>query len=46
MDKSISRDQTGFMKGRFIGDNIRQVYDLMNYTEQKHIPGLLMLNDF
>ena len=46
MDKLISRDQTGFLKGRFIGENIRLVYDLMNYTEQKHIPGLLMLIDF
>ena len=34
------------MKGRFIGENSRLVYDLMNYTEQKRIPGLLMLIDF
>ena len=46
MDELISRDQTGFLKGRFIGENIRLVYDLMNYKEQKHIPGLLMLIDF
>ncbi len=37
MDKLISRDQTGFLKGRFIGENIRLVYDLMNYTEKKTI---------
>ena len=42
MDKLIRREQTCFLKGRFIGANIRLVYDLMNYTEQKHIPGLLM----
>lgn len=46
MDKLISRDQTGFLKGRFIGENIRLVYDLMNYTERNNIPGLLMLIDF
>ena len=34
------------LKGRFIGENIRLVYDLLNNTEQKHIPGLLMLIDF
>lgn len=46
LDKLISSDQTGFLKGRFIGENIRLVYDLMNYTEQNQIPGLLMLIDF
>lgn len=46
LDKLINRDQTGFLKGRFIGENIRLVYDLMNYTEQNQIPGLLMLIDF
>lgn len=46
MGKLISRDQTGFLKGRFIGENIRLVYDLMNYTERNNIPGLLMLIDF
>ena len=42
----ISTDQSGFMAGRFIGENIRQVYDIMNYTEFNDIPGLLLLIDF
>ena len=42
----ISLDQSGFMAGRFIGENIRQVYDIMNYTELNNIPGLLLLIDF
>lgn len=46
LDKLISNDQTGFVKGRFIGENIRLVYDIMNYTERKQIPGLIMLIDF
>ena len=46
MDKLFSTDQTGFLKGRFIGENIRLVYDLVNYTEQKHIQRFLMLIDF
>lgn len=44
--KSINRDQTGFLKGRFIGENIRLVYDIMHFTENNDIPGLLMLIDF
>ena len=42
----INKDQTGFIKGRYIGENIRLVYDLMSYTEENHIPGLLLLIDF
>ena len=34
------------MKGRYIGENTRFIYDLMAYTESKNIPGLLMLIDF
>lgn len=46
MDKVISRDQTGFLKGRFMRENIRLVYHLMNNTEIKNISGLLILIDF
>ena len=31
----ISNCQTGFTKGRFIGECSRLVYDIMNYTEKK-----------
>lgn len=41
-----TNDQTGFVKGRFIRENIRLVYDIMNYTQSKEIPGLIMLIDF
>lgn len=43
LDKLISKDQTGFIKGRFIGENIRIIYDVINYTELNFIPGLLMV---
>ena len=46
LDNIISRDQTGFLKGRFIGENTRLVYDMLQYTEQNNITGLLMLIDF
>ena len=44
----ISQSQTGFIKGRFIGESTRLVYDVMNYmyTEIKKIKGLLMFIDF
>ena len=45
IDKIIKKDQTGFLKG-YIGENTRLIYDLMNYTEQNNIPGLLLLIDF
>ena len=46
IDKLISRDQTGFISGRYIGDNTRLVYDLMQFVDEKNIPGLLLLIDF
>ena len=46
LDKLIHKDQTGFIKGRFIGENIRLIYDIMHYTEWNDVPGLLMLIDF
>ena len=46
LDYLISDTQTGFLKGRYIGENTRFIYDLMSFTEQKNIPGLLVLLDF
>ena len=46
LDHLISPSQTGFVSGRYIGESTRLVYDIMNFTETKNIPGLLMLIDF
>ena len=46
MDELICRDQTCVWKVKFIVENIILLDDLMNYTEQKHIPGLLIIIDF
>ena len=46
LDKLINTDQTGFIEGRFIGENTRLVYDILPFTEEEHIPGLLLLIDF
>ena len=44
--KLISDTQSGFISGRFIGENTRLVYDIMHYLEKNKLPGLLMLVDF
>ena len=46
IDKLISRDQSSFISGRYNGDNTRIVYDLMQFVDEKNIPGLLLLIDF
>ena len=46
LPKIIYKDQTGFLKGRYIGENIRLLYDSLVYTEKEEIPGLLLLIDF
>ena len=42
----INSDQTGFIPGRYIGENTRLIYDILHYTEEKDIPGILLLIDF
>ena len=42
----IKEEQKGFIKGRFIGENTRLIYDIINYLEINNIPGLLVLIDF
>ena len=46
LPKLIHEDQTGFIAGRYIGENIRTLYDLFHYTKKNNIPGLLLLIDF
>ena len=42
----INYDQSGFLKGRFIGENIRLIDGIIKYTAAKNIPGLLLFLDF
>ena len=42
----IHPDQTGFMKGRYIGQNIRLINDIIQQTELQKIPGILLFLDF
>ena len=46
LPKIINNDQTGFLKGRFIGENIRLIDSIINDTNTEKIPGLLLFVDF
>ena len=42
----IDHDQTGFLKGRSIAENICLINNVISYTHLKDIPGLLLFIDF
>ena len=42
----IHCDQAGYVKGRYIGQNIRTIIDLLNYTKTENKPGILISVDF
>ena len=46
LDKVVHEDQKGFISGRFIGENVRLIYDILFETKQEDIPGLLLSMDF
>ena len=45
MNNLISQDQSGFLKGRYIGTNIRLIMDVIEYSEMYDIPGAIALID-
>ena len=42
----IHHNQTGFIKDRYIGKTVRSIFDIMDFTVEKNIPGLLIFIDF
>jgi hypothetical protein len=42
----IHINQTGFIKNRYIGQNIRAVIDILHYTKEENMPGILLAIDF
>ena len=46
LPKLIQEDQTGYVKGRYIGQNIRLVKDIMKITALENIPGMAIFIDF
>ena len=46
LPKLIHNNQSGFVKGIFIGDSIKVIQYLIEYTDIYDIPGLLLFVDF
>ena len=46
LDQIIDKTQCGFVPGRYIGECTRLILDIMKITEDRHIPGMLVLIDF
>ena len=46
LPKLVSNDQNGFIRYRFIGENIRLIDSVIKYTKVKNMPGLLLFLDF
>ena len=42
----MSRDQSGYIEGRYIGENIRNIYDIINFTSVYRINGIVSTIDF
>ena len=42
----IHDNQTGYVKDRFIGENIRSIFDILDFSVNENIIGLLLFTDF
>ena len=42
----INPNQTGYIKGRFIGENVRLIHDIMYHTKLTDKPGIAIFLDF
>ena len=46
LPKIMNFDQSGFLKGRYIGQNITTIIDLMHFTTEENISALIIAVDF
>ena len=46
LESIIHTDQKGFVSGRFIGEVVRNTYDILEYAKCRNRAGLLLLIDF
>ena len=46
LPKIINHDQTGYIKGRFIGEDIRLIQDIMSYTKTMEKTGIAIFLNF
>ena len=44
-DDWIDADRSGFLKGRYIGQNITTVFDIMHFVDSEYIPSILVSVD-
>jgi hypothetical protein len=42
----VHPDQTGFLHGRYIGDNIRQLLEIIEHHETYKKPGMVFIAHF
>ena len=42
----VHESQRGFLKGRYIGESIRLLYDTLVYVDKNNIPGMFLSVDF
>ena len=42
----VSHQQTGFIKDRYIGENIRLLFDILDYVDENELSSLLFFSDF
>ena len=46
LDNLINENQKGFIAGRFLGENVRLIYDILFEAKKQNVPGLLLSIDF
>ena len=46
LPKIIHHNQTGFVKDRYIGETVRSIVDIMDFTAEENFPGLMIFIDF
>lgn len=46
LHKIINSDQNGYIKNRYIGFNIRQIQDIIDYADKFNVEGAILFLDF
>ena len=46
LDNIINENKKGFIAGRFLGENVRLIYDVLFEFKKQNLPGLLLSIDF
>ena len=44
--KIVNPDQVGYIKKRYIGENVRKIFDILSYTDENEIEAILAQIDF